>query len=633
MTIQGSRRPAAQFAAAFAAILLVFVISALVLRQPSLLLLLVLFAPLQVVFVLMQLRPVSVTFDGADIVRRGGGSETRTPRNEIATCGLVGQVWVFSNSAGAQLLSLPAGRFAQADIAEFCKQAGINLSTPPLRPIDQSRKAIKSAKITRALGVSLTLLFLLGAGGAIWTSLSAQDTLHRYQSAPVCSEGASTTSTCRLQTQARVTSTELYGSHKASTDVHLTLTGSGAHYTANVANSGAPNTGDVVNVEIWNGEVTRLGEIGTSANPELNPNLDIVGVVVVIGLFAVVSLGVAVGSHLQLLSAQAALRTASAADTGSAGPVQALHTDAPIDAAGLPPCGIDHHPKEVFFAHWDRKTERTGVLIASVISAVVLAVLVLAMVYISVPIFGAIAALGLAWFGFSALGTWREWNVGGVFADDLHIGKITSSTWVGRLVRKVYERTSVLQCNVDGQLLTVVGVDGSTLFWTGALAPTDIDRFVAFVGRPEVVAERPVQPDPIAAPPVATPLGVLPLRVRRAAGMMQTVGGLMLGLGVFNLVRLPGLSADIRIHLLELLGAMALYGGAMLFLGWRLARGRPSSREAALIGGGLATAFVFVLEFVVYTGPTDLFLFATLDVVALAIYGQVFYWLRKPATT
>ena len=269
-------------------------------------------------------------------------------------------------------------------------------------------------------------------------------------------------------------------------------------------------------------------------------------------------------------------------------------------------------------------------LIASVISAVVLAVLVLAMVYISVPVFGGIAALGLAWFGFSALGTWREWNVGGVFADDLHVGKITSSTWVGRLVRKVYERTSVLQCNVDGLLLTVVGVDGSTLFWTGALAPKDIDRFVAFVGRPTVIEEPPVQAEAIASAPVETPVGVLALRVRRAAGWMQTVGGLMLGLGVINLGRLPRLSPDVRVHLLELLAAMGLYGGTMAWLGWRLARGRPNSREAALIGGGVATAFLLVAEFVFYSGAADLPLYAILDVLALGTYGLVFYWVRDP---
>jgi hypothetical protein len=634
MTIQGSRRPAAIFALAFAIGLVVFAVGAVLLRQPALLALVVLFAPIQVVVVLMQLRLVSLTFDGADVVYRTGGKETRTPRGEIAKCALVGQAWVFSNSAGGQLFTLPASRFTQADVAEFCKQAGVNLSTPPLRPIDQTRKGVRSARIQRALGIVMTLLFLLAAGGAIWTSVSAQDALRRYHSAPVCAGDVAVSSTCRMQTQARVTSTELYGSHKASTDVHLTLTGSGGNYIANVANSDAPQAGDTVDVEIWNGRVTRLGAADTSANPERNPNLDIVGVVVVIGFFAAASLGMAVWSHLQLRSARAALHAAAAADSGSAGPVEAVHGEAPIGAAGLPPCGIDHHPKEVFFAHWDRKTERTGVLIASVISAVVLAILVLLMVYVSVPIFGAIAALGLAWFGFSALGTWREWNVGGVFADDLHVGKITSSTWVGRLVRKVYERTSVLQCNVDARAgsLTVVGVDGSTLFWTGALARADIDRFVAFIGRREVIEEAPAQPDPLAAPPVVTPLGVLPLRVRRAAGVMQTFGGLMLVLGVINLIRLPGLSGDLRVHILELLVSMALYGGAMASLGLRLARGKPHSREATLIGGGAATVFLLAMEVVSYTDPYALPLFAILDIGALAVYGLVFYWLRMPAT-
>jgi hypothetical protein len=631
MTIQGSRRPAAQFAAAFATILVVFVISSIALRQPSLLLLLVLLAPLQAGVVLMQLRPISTTFDGADVIYRAGGQEKRTPRGDIATCALVGQAWVFSNSAGAQLFSLPLGRFAQADVAEFCKQAGVNLSTPPLRPIDQSRKNVTSAKVMRALGVGMTLLLLLGAGGSIWLSLNAQDTLRRYQSAPDCVQGAATTSTCRLQTQALVTSTELYGSHKASTDVHLTLTGSGRHYIANVANSSAPNTGDILNVEIWNGYVTRLGTVDTSGNPELNPNLDIVGVVIVIGLFAVVTFGLAVGSHLRLRSARAALLAAAAADAGLAGPVEAVHAEAAIDAAGLPPCGIDHHPKETFFAHWDPKTYRTGIVIGGVIAAVVLTVLVLLAINISVPIFGGIGVLGVAWFGLQLVGAWREWHVGGVFADDLHVGKITTTSLTGRFVRKVFDRKSVLQCNVDAQKLTVVGVDGSTLFWTSLLAPRDIDRFVAFVGSRAVIEEPPVQPDPIAAPAVVTPLGVLPLRVRRAAGVMQTVGGLMLVLGVINLVRLPGLSASLRIHVLELLGSMALYGGAMLWLGWRLARGRLNNM-AALIGGGIATTLLFVLEVVFYTGPTDLYLFAILDVLAVGAYWQVFYWLRKPAT-
>ena len=78
--------------------------------------------------------------------------------------------------------------------------------------------------------------------------------------------------------------------------------------------------------------------------------------------------------------------------------------------------------------------------------------------------------------------------------------------------------------------------------------------------------------------------------------------------------------------------AAALYGGATAWLGWRLARGQPKSREAALIGGAVATVFLPVAEIVFYAGPTDLFLFAILDVLALSAYGLVFYWLRKPPT-
>jgi hypothetical protein len=633
MTIQGSRRPVALLGLGVIVMLAVLAPAAVLLKQPALLVLLLLIAPVQLFLLLLQMRPISLSFDGADIVYRAGGPEKRTPRTDIAICALVGRAWVFSNSAGAQLITLPAFRFDAAGVAAFCKQAGLNLSTPPLRPIDQSRKNASSAKVTRAMGVGLTLLLLIAAGGVIWLTVSAQDALHRYHSAPVCAQGASTTSVCRLETQARVTRTELYGSSKASTDVYLTLTGSTHDYRANIANSGAPKTGDVVDVEIWNGLVTRLGTVDTSSNPERDPNLDVVGVLAFIGLFALVTFGLAVGSQLRLRSASAAVRAAAAAASGSAGPVLAVHTDAAIDAAGLPPCGIDHHPKEVFFAHWDPKTMRTGVIVLCVIAAVVLSVLGLLAVNVSVPVFGAIAALGVAWLGLQLVSARREWHVGGVFADDLHVGKITTTSLTGRLVRKVYDRASVLQCNVEAGTgkLTVVGVDGSTLFWTGALARADIDRFVAFVGRREVIEEAPKDPDPIAAPPVVTPLGILPLRVRRAAGVMQTFGGLMLALGVINLFRLAGLSAELRTHALELLVSVALYGGALLWFGRQLARGRLSN-TAALIGGGIANAVLFVLEIAFYTGPTDLYLFVTLDLIALGFYVQVFYWLRKPAT-
>lgn len=628
MTIQGTRGAAAGFALAGAVVVVLVAVSASVLKQPGLLLLVALFASIDVVVVLLMLRPTTLTFDGADVVYRTSGRETRTPRKDIAACVLTAQgSWVFSNSAGARLFTMPALRFSQTDVAAFCNQAGINFPTTPARPVDQSRKDVSSAKLTRALGVGITVLLLLGAGGAIYASFSAQDELRRYQSAPACADGERPTSTCRLQTQARVLSTEL-SNRKIFTTLHLSLIGAGGDYVASVDSSGAPKTGDIVNVEVWSRKVTRLGGTPTGGNPEINPSLNIVGVVVVIGLFAALTFGIAVVGHVQLQLARARLRAATTAEGSSVEHVQAVHPDSAIDAAGLPPCGIAHHPKEVFFAHPDPKMERTGVLIGTVIAVVVLAVLALLAVNISIPIFGGIAALGLAWYGLQLFGAWRETRLGGVFADDLHVGKITSSSFYARLVRKVYDRTSVLQCNVDGQKLTVVGLDGSTLFWTALLAPKDVDRFVEFVGSRTVVEEPPEQQDPIASAPISTPLGVLPLNVRRAAGLMQSIGGLMLGLGVVNLIRIPGLSADNRTHLLELLVSMAVYGGAIAWLGWRLARGRPNSREVALIGGGIATVFLIVVEFLVYTGPFDLYLYAILDIGTLAAYGLAVYWLR-----
>jgi hypothetical protein len=70
----------------------------------------------------------------------------------------------------------------------------------------------------------------------------------------------------------------------------------------------------------------------------------------------------------------------------------------------------------------------------------------------------------------------------------------------------------------------------------------------------------------------------------------------------------------------------------MVWLGLRLARGRPNSRQAALIGGGIATVFLLVAGFFFYTDPNILALYAILDLGALTVYGLVFNWLRNPAT-
>jgi hypothetical protein len=193
-------------------------------------------------------------------------------------------------------------------------------------------------------------------------------------------------------------------------------------------------------------------------------------------------------------------------------------------------------------------------------------------------------------------------------------------------MRKVYPRTAVLECNI-GTTLTVVGVDGSTLFWTAALSPADVDRFVEFLGC-RVVRETPqAQPDSIASPPVQTPLGVLPLRVRRAAGLMQGLGGVMVGLSVINIPRVLGLSAGLRMQAIQLLVSLVLYGLAMIGMGMWLARGRPYGRQVALVGSGIATVVELVIQLAIYGNPTLLAVFA---LVMLPVYGAVFYWLREP---
>jgi competence protein ComGC len=268
-----------------------------------------LFTALVAVTMLSLLRPTALTLNGADLVYLVGGRETRAPRETIATCALVGQRWVFGDAAGAVVLSLPALRFNQTDLAAFCNKVGIHGFAPQPSPVDQGRKDVRSARSTRAFGVVTTLMVLFILGFSIWLTVIARDALTRYRSAPIC-EAGSTASTCRLQTQARVISTE---ENHTSTTLHLSLVASGGNYIASVSNGVAPSQGDVVGVEVWNGKVTRLGESDTLGNPEVNPNLGVTWVLGVWGFFLAVTIGIAVVGHMQLRLARARLRAATAA--------------------------------------------------------------------------------------------------------------------------------------------------------------------------------------------------------------------------------------------------------------------------------------------------------------------------------
>jgi hypothetical protein len=307
MTIKSSRAIAAVTAFLGLTVLGVLYLASVATGQPALLWVGGLFAAVIIGMVLFM-PPTSVTFDGTDLVYRVRGRETRVARDRVTSCALAGQWWAFNDPTGIAILRLPTFQFSPAQVAAFCNKVGLGGFAPP-SPVEQGRKDVSSAKSTRAGGVVLSLGVLFILGFSIWLSVSAQDAYARYRAAPIC-EGASTTSTCRLQAQARVTSTE---ENRSSTTLHLSLVGSGGDYVASVEKAAAPSIGDVVGVEIWNGKVTRLRESDTLGNPEVNPNLKNQGLLAIWLLFLAPGVAFAVVGHLRLRSARARLQAATAA--------------------------------------------------------------------------------------------------------------------------------------------------------------------------------------------------------------------------------------------------------------------------------------------------------------------------------
>src|SRR5260370_31705058 len=171
------------------------------------------------------------------------------------------------------------------------------------------------------MGMILAVILLGAAGWALWASHVAQDTLTSYGAAPPCAAGVHDTTSCRLQAQARVTSTKDYTS---STTLHVTLTEYGGDYIASINKPAAAKTGDLVNVEVWRGNVTRLNEEATGDNPEVSPNLNLNGIVAVIGIFVAICFGVAVAGEVRPRSARRGPLAAAQAEGGLARPMPAL---------------------------------------------------------------------------------------------------------------------------------------------------------------------------------------------------------------------------------------------------------------------------------------------------------------------
>ena len=618
MTIRSTRQAALSVGFIGAIATVAFGISALVFGQPRFFYLLG-FLVLAVLFAVVRLLvPMTLSLEGDQLLYSSGPRTRRSARSEVTGCKQVGTSWVFSDAAGAQLLVLPGIRFKDADVVAFCNQAGIALTAASQRPVDKLRRDMRTAKGNRAFGLGLGVILLAATAGLVYVQLHAQDNLSRYRAAPACADALPATTSCRLQTQARVTSVE---PHSTFTTLHVTLVKFGGDYGFAYDHPG-PKTGDVVDVELWNGEVTRLSGQDTEYNPALDPNAHLNGLLAVPLLFALICLGVAGYGQYVVMSSTAKLRVAASAEIGTAGPVYQVHPDAAIAGLELPPCGVMHQPKEQFFAHVDPKAERQGVAILLVLAVIVLAVLLPLAFLVSAPIFGGIAVLGLAWLALELYGESREHRIGGIYADDLHVAKIT--TMFGRVVRKVFPRSAVLEVSI-GTRINIVGTNGSTLFYSGMISGEDMERYAAFLGCRVVRDTPPAQPDSIATPPVRTSMGVLPLRVRRAAGIMQTIGALLVVLGVVNVIRLSSTPADRRAIAIGLLASLVVYGLILYGLGLMLARGLPRARELTLAIGGATTA-AFLVSTALFTGT--LVFSAIFAVLLLSIYGVTVYLLR-----
>ncbi|HET7467923.1 MAG TPA: hypothetical protein VFL29_14790 [Candidatus Dormibacteraeota bacterium] len=567
------------------------------------------------------LRTMTLSLEGNDVVYRAGSKEKRIPRADIAGCTLANGVWAFTDSAGARLLTLNAVRFNEADVAAFCNQAGISLSGPSQRPVDRLRRDVSSAKWTRGLGIGLGVVLAAAVVGMLYAQYYTQQTLKQYLAAPVCGEGQTPNARCKLEGTATVTSVDQYTGGRT---LHLRLAG-GGDYRAWLDNP-TPNTGDVVDVEVWNGDVRLVNGRKTGTNPTTDPNLNLGALPIVPGLFALVCLGTAAAGQYQLVHARAALRIALGPEAGMAAPVQRVRPDSVPAGVGLPPCGVHHQPKEQFFAHYDRKEEMSGAAILAVIVAIPVAIFIgLAFAFSS--IWWAIAAVvGVLFYGEQLIELWAGSRNGGIYADDLHVAKIEAN-FFWHMRRTVYDRKSILEIRLSNAAMTAVGVDGSTLFLSSLISKADRRRFADFVGG-RVVEDAPPQADALAVPPTRTPEGVLPLSYRRAAGLLQAIGGLLLGLGVVNAaVRIPSTPADRRTLIVELLVLLIVYGALYLGAGLLLARGLPASREMALYGGGAATVGVLVALWLVSGNLGAVAFFAVLFV---PIFLLVAYWLRQP---
>ena len=313
------------------------VLFVLLLRQPSLLWFIAFIVAAGTLSGFLLLRPLAFGFDGRDLVYTSGGNDKRIQRGDVARCAVTASNFVFSDEAGAQLLTVPRQRFKDADVAAVCSLAGIAVAGL-VRPLDKARSDLGQAKMWVGLSIFCVAATLFLTGISFWAQVASQENLAAYRAAPVCN-GSPATSGCRFETKAVVTGVEAAKSYSV---LHLELADGSTMNADLPLYDATPSPQDSVDVELWKApvaqlpglgpwlRVTSVDGVGTEANPALDPNLDTTGPTAGFGVFLVISLCMLAFGVRQLTRARGGVRAAAEAATGVSGPVRPLRPDAPL---------------------------------------------------------------------------------------------------------------------------------------------------------------------------------------------------------------------------------------------------------------------------------------------------------------
>jgi len=105
-------------------------LSALLLRQPTLLLFVALLALIFPLPVVLLLRPISLRFDGADLIYQFGGRETRVGGKDVARCGQVRGLARYSGSDRGRRGGIATGTYIPRYAFRTSSDASSSLPVP-----------------------------------------------------------------------------------------------------------------------------------------------------------------------------------------------------------------------------------------------------------------------------------------------------------------------------------------------------------------------------------------------------------------------------------------------------------------------------------------------------------------------